>query len=107
MRATRRHAAGTETSRHLVGAAVICELLTRLGEEKGGRVMWIALMATLMMLGCVIAIVPVLYGSIRDCRSEAAKDHASTSARAPAGALEVEGNPLVDPLAMRALAVVG
>ncbi|MGO9197473.1 MAG: hypothetical protein ACLQK4_10140 [Acidimicrobiales bacterium] len=34
--------------------------------------MWIALTVPGMVLGCIIAIVPVLYGSIRDCRTEAA-----------------------------------
>jgi hypothetical protein len=34
--------------------------------------MWIALTVPFMVLGCVIAIVPVLYGSIRDRRTQAA-----------------------------------
>ena len=47
--------------------------------------MWIALTVPGMVLGCRITIVPVLYGSIRDCRTEAAlrlEDRCSRSSTA-------------------------
>lgn len=55
--------------------------------------MWIALCVPFMLLGCVIAIVPVLVGSVRDCKAQATTPRGDQQAAAtaePAGAGPVE-----------------
>lgn len=55
--------------------------------------MWIAISVPLMLLGCLIAIVPVLYGSIRDARTQSEEATVTASAEAktqtPRSLLEV------------------